>query len=121
MEKKKTMILGASTNPSRYANIAANRLSSAGHPIVNIGLKSGEVAQEPIQPYGTLVKDVDTITLYLGPQNQPQYYQYILDINPKRLVFNPGTENEELNKLAKEAGIETIEACTLVMLATGQY
>lgn len=121
METKKTLIIGASTNPARYANIAANRLTSAGHPIVNIGLRSGLVAGQPIQPYGTPIEDVDTVTLYLGPQNQPPYYQYILDLKPNRIVFNPGTENEELETLASEAGIETVQACTLVLLATGQY
>lgn len=121
MKTKKTLIIGASTNPARYANIAAHRLTNAGHPIVNIGLRDGLVAGQPIQPYGTPIEDVDTVTLYLGPLNQPPYYQYILDLKPKRIVFNPGTENPELEVLATEAGIETVQACTLVLLATGQY
>lgn len=121
MEKKKTLILGASTNPERYSYKAAHRLTSAGHPIVNIGLKNGEVAGEAILPAGTTVDGVDTVTLYIGPRLQPQYYQYLMDLKPRRIIFNPGTENEELYNMAEEAGIEAIEACTLVMLGTGQY
>ncbi|MFA6946392.1 MAG: CoA-binding protein [Pedobacter sp.] len=118
---KKTLILGASTNPSRYSNLAAHRLVAHGHPIVNVGLKSGEVAGVPIEKPDQIHSDLDTITLYLGPHNQPQYYDYILKSKPKRIIFNPGTENPELEELAQQNGIETLEACTLVMLSTGQY
>lgn len=118
---KKTLILGASSNPSRYSNLAAHRLVAHGHPIVNVGLKTGEVAGVPIETAGQVYTDLDTITLYLGPQNQPQYYDYILKSKPKRIIFNPGTENSELESLAEQNGIETLEACTLVMLSTGQY
>lgn len=118
---KKTLILGASSNPSRYSNLAAHRLVAHGHPIVNVGLKTGEVAGVPIETAGQIYTDLDTITLYLGPQNQPQYYDYILKSKPKRIIFNPGTENPELESLAEQNGIETLEACTLVMLSTGQY
>lgn len=119
--KKKTLILGATDNPSRYANLAANKLSSYGHPIVNIGIKSGQAAGVDIEPAGKVHSDIDTVTLYLGPQNQPQYYDYILTTKPRRIIFNPGTENAELEELAEQNGIETLEACTLVMLSTGQY
>jgi len=119
--KKKTLILGASTNPDRYAYLAAQRLTQHGHPIVNVGIKSGEVAGVPIEPAEKLHSDIDTITLYIGAQNQPAYYDYILNTHPKRIIFNPGTENPELEEMAKEKGIETLEACTLVMLSTGQY
>jgi predicted CoA-binding protein len=118
---KKTLILGASTNPERYSNIAAYKLVSHGHPIVNVGLKSGEVAGVAIELPEIIHDDIDTITLYLGPANQLPYYEYILKSNPKRLIFNPGTENPELETLAEEHGIETTEACTLVLLSTGQY
>ncbi len=118
---KKTLILGASTNPSRYANLAAYRLVAHGHPIINVGLKLGEVAGVPIEKPELIHTDLDTITLYLGPQNQPEYYDYIINSKPKRIIFNPGTENTDLEKLAEENGIETLEACTLVMLSTGQY
>lgn len=115
------MIIGASTNPERYAHIAAHRLAGAGHDIVNIGIRSGEVAGQPIEQVGEPYADVDTITMYVGPDRQPAYYDYILATNPKRIIFNPGTENPELEQLARDAGIEPIRACTLVMLSTGQY
>ena len=118
---KKTLILGASTNPSRYANLAAQRLVSHGHPIINVGLKAGEVAGVAIEKPEIIHTDLDTITLYLGPQNQPEYYDYILKSKPKRIIFNPGTENPELEELAEANGIECTEACTLVLLSTGQY
>lgn len=118
---KKTLILGATDNPSRYANLAANRLVAYGHPIVNIGIKNGQAAGVQIERAGEVHKDIDTVTLYVGPRNQPEYYDYILNTNPKRIIFNPGTENEELEELAEEKGIETLHACTLVMLSTRQY
>lgn len=118
---KKTLILGASTNPDRYSNIAAHRLVAHGHPIVNVGLKKGEVAGVKIEMPEILHQDIDTITLYLGPANQIPYYDYILNTKPKRLIFNPGTENDELESFAQERGIETENACTLVLLSIGQY
>ncbi len=121
MTQKKTLILGATTNPGRYAYLAAHRLANAGHPIVNIGIKRGEVAGAPIQPAGETLTDVHTITLYIGPQRQPEYYDYIISTNPRRIIFNPGTENPELDALARQRGIDTLEACTLVLLGTGQY
>jgi len=121
MEQKKTLVLGATNNPARYAYLAANRLVAAGHEIVNIGVKKGEVAGVPIQTAGDVRSDVHTITLYIGPHRQPEYYRYIIDTKPKRIIFNPGTENPELKALAQQQGIETLEACTLVLLSTGQY
>ena len=118
---KKTLILGATTNPSRYAYLAANRLVNAGHQIINVGIKSGEVAGQPIQSFQNIQSDIDTITLYINPQNQKEHYKYILETNPKRIIFNPGTENIELEELAQNQSIEVIEACTLVLLATNQY
>ena len=118
---KKTLILGATDNPSRYANLAAKKLVSFGHPIVNIGIKPGQAAGVQIEQADKIFQDIDTITLYVGPQNQPQYYDYIIQSKPKRIIFNPGTENRELEELAEQNGIETLEACTLVMLSTGQY
>ncbi len=119
--KKKTLILGATDNPSRYANLAANRLVANGHPIVNIGIKTGQAGGVEIERAGEVYNDIDTVTLYLGPQHQAQYYDYIIESKPKRIIFNPGTENPELEELAEQNGIETLEACTLVMLSTGQY
>lgn|SRR5690606_23952190 len=121
MEGKRTLILGATPNPARYAYLAAHRLVASGHPIVNIGIKRGDVAGMPIQPAGEPLPGIHTVTLYVGPAHQPAYYDYILATRPKRIVFNPGTENPELRALAAAAGIETLEACTLVLLSTGQY
>lgn len=121
MASKKTLIIGASANPARYANIAANRLVSAGHEIVNIGVSRGEAAGTPIHRAGETEENVDTITLYIGPHRQPEYYGYILKTKPRRIIFNPGTENTELRTLAEESGIEATEACTLVMLSTGEF
>ena len=121
MDNKKTLVLGATTDESRYAYLAANRLVSKGHPIINVGIKIGEVAGVPIEKPETIHHDIDTITLYIGPQHQEALYKYILDTQPKRLIFNPGTENDELRRLANETGIETEYACTLVLLSIGQY
>lgn len=121
MEKKKTLILGATTNPARYAYLAAHRLVAAGHEIVNIGIKAGESAGVEIQRAGEVVPDIDTVTLYIGPQRQPEHYDYILETRPKRIIFNPGTENPELEALAQQRGIAVVRACTLVLLSTGQY
>jgi predicted CoA-binding protein len=121
MDKKKTLVLGATPNESRYANLAANRLVRSGHPIVNVGLRQGVVAGVPIEKPDTIHHDIDTITLYVGPHNQQRLYDYILETNPKRIIFNPGTENSELRRMANEKGIETEYACTLVLLSIGQY
>ncbi|RZL17372.1 MAG: CoA-binding protein [Pedobacter sp.] len=118
---KKTMIIGATPDPTRYAYRAAHMLTSKGHPIVNIGIKKGEVAGEAIQKRDKVLNDIHTITLYVGPANQPEYYDYIVQTNPSRVIFNPGTENPELEKLLKENGIQPVEACTLVLLSIGQY
>ena len=121
VKEKKTLILGATPDSSRYAYLAANRLVRTGHPIINVGIKKGEVAGVEIEKAEEVHSDIDTINLYIGPQHQPPLYDYILATNPKRIIFNPGTENAELRRLAKERGIETLSACTLVMLSTGEY
>lgn len=118
---KKTLIIGATPNADRYAFLAAERLVKHGHSIINVGIKKGEVAGVEIERAEKIHDDVDTVTLYVGSAHQPEYYPYIIETRPRRIIFNPGTENTELEKLAKEKGIETIHACTLVMLSTGQY
>lgn len=120
-EPKKTLVLGASANPARYSYLAVNRLRASGHPVAAIGKRVGRVADVNIDTDHLPMNDIDTITLYLNEQNQKQYYDYIVSLRPKRIIFNPGAENEELTKIAEEQGIKTIEACTLVMLSTGQY
>jgi predicted CoA-binding protein len=115
------LILGASLNPNRYAWLALNDLVDAGHEVHAIGLKTGEVRGIQINKNLIYGEDIHTVTLYLGPQNQLPYYQYIVELNPKRVIFNPGTENQELEGILNEKGIEWIHACTLVMLRTNQF
>ena len=120
---KKTVIVGATHNPSRYAYAAAQLLTELDHPIVPIGIKKGSVFGEEILNIRTqpAIEDVDTITMYIGPRHQPEYYDYLIGLKPRRIIFNPGTENNELQKLAEAQGIETEEACTLVLLRMDQY
>ncbi|WP_129718110.1 CoA-binding protein [Pedobacter sp. SYP-B3415] len=118
---KKTLIIGATPNPSRYAYKAAQMLTRYQHEIVNVGVKTGEVAGVTIEKPGAIHDDIDTVTLYIGPAIQKDYHDYIIDTKPKRVIFNPGTENYELEKLLDQHGIEPVRACTLVMLSTGQY
>ncbi len=117
----KTLIIGATTNQARYAYAAAHRLTQRGHTIVQIGLRKGEVAGIPISTEKETHKDIDTVTLYVGPRHQPDYYDYVISLRPRRVIFNPGTENSEFENRLLAEGIEPVEACTLVMLATGQY
>ena len=121
MEKKKTLVLGASDNPARYSYLAIQRLRRYEHPVVAIGRKNTQVGDVPIGKEKTQFENIDTITFYLNPFHQKEYYDYVLSLKPKRLIFNPGAENDELEKLAKQNNIQTIEACTLVLLSTGQY
>ncbi len=118
---KKTLIIGATPNTHRYAYRAAHMLTAKGHNIVNIGIKQGEVAGVKIEGADKPYADIDTITLYIGSDLQEAYYDYILETMPKRVIFNPGTENLALEKMLAQHGIAAIEACTLVLLSTGQY
>ncbi|RPE12861.1 CoA-binding protein [Chitinophaga lutea] len=118
---KLTVVIGASENPQRYSFLAVNRLRAGGHPVVAIGKRAGQIGDTPITKEHPAVEGVDTVTLYLNPTLQQEYYDYILGLKPKRIIFNPGTENTELIALARENGIEPKEACTLVMLSTGQF
>lgn len=122
-ENKKTVVLGASPNPSRYAYTAANMLHERAIPFVPVGIKTGNILGKPILNLREkpLLQDIHTVTLYIGPQHQDEWYDYILSLKPKRIIFNPGTENQELMNLAKTNGIEVVPACTLVLLSTGQY
>lgn len=122
MTSKKTVILGASTQSWRYAYLAANKLTEHAHKIIPIGNKNGIVAGEEIVIGQYPIEGVDTITIYLHPSRQKEYYDYILqELQPRRIVFNPGSENAELEEKAEAQGIEVLKACTLVMLSTGEY
>ncbi len=118
---KKTVVLGASPNPARVSNGAVIKLINEGFEAVPVGNREGEIAGLSILLGTPQVADVHTVSLYLNPRRQPEYYDYILRLKPKRIIFNPGTENEELVKLAKQDGIKAEYACTLVMLALDDY
>ena len=119
---KKTLVLGASTNPDRFSNICINDLVMFKYPVVAIGLRDGEVAGIQIQKGYPVVEGVHTVTLYLGPQNQEQYITYILEtVKPKRIIFNPGTWNPVLAEKAKSQGILVESKCTLLMLSGGYF
>lgn len=121
MKAKKTLVLGASANPARYSYMAINRLVSFEQPVVAVGLKEAEVAGVKIQTKQVPFTNIHTITLYLNPLRQKEYYNYITALQPKRVIFNPGTENPEFYQLLKANGIKVEVACTLVLLSTGQY
>jgi predicted CoA-binding protein len=120
-EVKKTLVLGASDNPSRYSNMAIHELVDHQHPVVAVGKRNTRVGDVEIHKDHVAEPGVHTVTLYLNPKNQVEYYDYIMELRPRRIIFNPGTENEELISKAKANNIEPVIACTLVMLATGQY
>jgi predicted CoA-binding protein len=118
---KKTLVLGASDNPSRYSYLALNMLQSKGHDVTAIGKRKGKVGKVEIETEQKNIEGLDTVTLYLNPLNQKQYYDYIFSLHPRRIIFNPGAENKELSSMAKARNILPQEACTLVLLSTGQY
>lgn len=119
--KRKTLVLGASENPDRYSYRAVLTLLQHEEEVVAIGLKAGEINGVKIQIGTPTIENVDTITLYIGSKNQPEYYDFIFSLMPKRIIFNPGTENQTFEKMAEEKGIEVLNACTLVMLSIGNY
>ena len=118
---KKTLVIGASENTERYSNKAIHALQKYQQPAVAIGNKPGKVLDVNIDIEKIHYENIDTVSLYVGKARQPEYYEYILSLRPNRIIFNPGTENEELVQLASQANIQCLEACTLVMLHTGQY
>ena len=120
-DKKLTVVLGASPNPERYSNMAVGRLTAKGHPVVAIGKRAAAIGDTPIITEHPVLENVDTITMYLNPVAQKEYYDYILQLQPRRIIFNPGAENEELEAMARQHNIQPVEACTLVLLSTGQF
>jgi len=121
LETKKTLVLGASLKPDRYSNFAIKRLLNSGYEVVAYGLKPGNVDGVRVATELLPFEDIHTITLYLSSKHQELYYKYILSLNPKRVIFNPGTENPELFKILEENNIDYEIACTLVLLSTNQY
>ena len=118
---KKTVVIGASENTERYSNRVIRMLHQQKIPVTAIGLKEGEIDGIKIQTGFPKIEEVETVTLYVGPAHQPQYYDYILSLKPERVIFNPGTENSEFEEKVRSAGIEVLEACTLTMLTVGTY
>ena len=121
IKNKKTLVLGATTKPERYAFKAVSMLVDKGHSVLALGQNAGEVAGVKIQTKAIPLKNIDTVTLYLNPTRQRDYYNYIVEAKPKRVIFNPGTENPELYQLLQLNGIKVEVACTLVLLTTNQY
>ena len=118
---KKTLVLGVSLNSHRYSNMAIRRLASNKVEVIAIGLKHGKINGINIENKLIEFKDVHTVTLYLNQKRQKEYYRYIISLNPKRVIFNPGTENNEFYKLLEKESMVYMEACTLVLLSTNQY
>lgn len=116
-----TLVFGASINPSRYSNIAMRMLKAYDHPIAAIGGRENEFEGTKIHAGHPELEEIDTITMYMGAARQGEHEEYLLSLQPRRIIFNPGAENRALARKAKAQGIEVIEACTLVMLRTGQY
>jgi uncharacterized protein len=121
MKNKKTLVLGASTKPDKYSFKAVTMLADKGHTVLAIGQNTGEIAGVKIYTKAIPVKNIDTISLYLNPARQRDYYNYIVEAKPKRVIFNPGTENPELYQLLELNNIKAEVACTLVLLTTNQY
>ena len=118
---KKTLVLGASANPARYSFLAINKLREHDHPVIAIGKRPEQVADVQVQVKTSEIPDLDTVSIYLNKDNQKSYYEYILSEHPHRVIFNPGAENPEFEMMLADKGIKAIEACTLVLLATGQF
>ena len=117
----KTLVFGASPNPSRYSNIAVKRLVENEIETEAFGVRPGIVSGIQINNKLDDFQNIDTITMYVNPKRQQEYYHQILDLKPRRVIFNPGTENQEFQNILEEEGIQVENACTLVLLATGQY
>lgn len=121
MEDIKILVIGASTNPARYSYLAVHSLRKHKYNVIALAKREGQVADITIQTKAEKIENIHTVTMYIGPGRQPEYYEFLIQLNPKRVIFNPGTENSELTELLEKNGIESVEACTLVMLNTGQF
>lgn len=121
LKNKATVVIGASPNADRYSYKATISLQNHQQPVFPIGIRSGQINGLNIITDKPVLENIDTVTLYVGPDNQAQWIDYIFSLNPKRIIFNPGTENPEFETLAKNKGIEVLKACTLVLLSINQY
>ncbi len=120
-KKEKTLVIGASTKPERYSNMAVKKLRNHGHETIALGLRPGKISDVDITTEQIVYDDIHTVTVYVGADRLGPSEDYLLSLKPERIIFNPGAENPEFAKRAKEAGIEIVHACTLVMLSTDQY
>lgn len=120
-EIKRTLVIGASPNPSRFSYKAVKMLKEYDIPVFAVGLRHGEINGVKIEKPFPVLTDIHTITLYVGARNQPFYYDFIMKINPKRVIINPGADNNELESMLVNKGIEVIHDCTLLMLGGGSY
>lgn len=121
MQKTKTLVMGASPNPDRYSNAAVRELTKNHHQVVAFGRRTGKVGSVKISTELIDYEDIDTVTLYLNPENQKVFYDYIISLKPRRVIFNPGTENAEFITMLRENGIYPEIACTLVLLSLSSY
>ena len=121
MKKKLTLVIGASPNADRFSYKAVNLLHHHGHPVEAIGIRNGTIGSIEIKKGMPVMEGIHTVSLYIGPDRQSEYVDYILSLKPLRIIFNPGTENREFELKAKNAGIEVVEDCTLVMLNNGRF
>lgn len=120
-ESKRTIVLGAGAFPSGHAFKAVHALVKKGHEVIPLGIRDGAIADIEIIKHKPKLEAIDTVTVYLNRSNQVEWYDYLLELNPNRVIFNPGTENRELRSLLQEKNIHTVEDCTLVMLAVDRY
>lgn len=118
---KSTLVIGASLKESRYSNICVRTLVSGQFPVTAIGLREGLIDETPVQTGFPKLQNIHTVSLYLGPDNQKSWYKYIMELNPERVVFNPGAENDEFEEMLTEAGVEVVEGCTIVMVKGGTF
>lgn len=121
MHHRKTLVIGASTNPERYSYLAVKKLLKYEFPVCAVGLREGEIDGVKIEPPETPFEHIHTVTMYVGAKNQRPYYDYIINLNPKRVIFNPGTQNVEFEKILRDHGVHVTHACTLIMLSNQLY
>ena len=120
-DQKRTLVVGASLKRERFSNIAVRRLSEYHIPVIAVGLRAGEINGITVHKPFPVVENIHTVTLYVGPKNQPFWYDFILHAKPQRVIFNPGTPNEEFEQMLIDTGIEVVEECTLIMLSSGDF
>ena len=118
---KKTLVFGASLKETRYSYLAIQKLLKHKQEVVAYGLRQGKISDVAIDTELKLHTDIDTITLYMNPARQKEYYEYLISLKPNRVLFNPGTENPEFYELLKQHNIVFEQVCTLVLLSTNQY